>query len=191
VAIQVKDGKKLTGTIEKIVKGIPANPAGQLILKKKPYHNGEITYISLEGDLNQNIATLGIYKNWLIYAQYPQPVKGFILRQEGILPPWKADESLAKTLALMPKDYTSISVTDPRPTTQTLLSAAPVVMNVFNTLGGLGSKFGVLPNFRPFDLDVIPHSQEATRHLFPNVTISTDDGKRIRTETRGSLLLPF
>jgi hypothetical protein len=48
-----------------------------------------------------------------------------------------------------------------------------------------------VPGFKAFDLDLIPHAQDATRHLFPNVTISIDDGKRIRTETRASLSFPF
>jgi hypothetical protein len=63
-------------------------------------------------------------------------------------------------------------------------------MNLVNTFGALGAQFAGF-QYRPFDLDLIPHAGEATRFLFPNVTISTDDGKRVRSESRGSLLLPF
>jgi hypothetical protein len=48
-----------------------------------------------------------------------------------------------------------------------------------------------VPGYRQFDLDLIPNAQEATRHLFPNVTIGTDDGKRLRSDTHASLALPF
>jgi len=56
--------------------------------------------------------TYGIYKDWFIYAQYPTPIKGFILRQEGILPAWKADAELTKVLEQFPSEFTSIQVTD-------------------------------------------------------------------------------
>ncbi len=191
VAMQAKDSKKIIGSIEKLVKAIPNNPGGEVVLKRKPYHGGEIIQVMLVGQANSHIATFGIYKNWFVYAQFPQPIKGFILRQEGELPAWKADEALTKALAQFPNEFTSIAVSDPRPTVRTVLAATPFVLNLANTFGGLGGQFGILPGFRPFDLEHIPHAQEATRHLFPNVTISTDDGKRIRSETRGSLLLPF
>ncbi len=191
VAVQVKDGKKLHATLEKLAKAIPANPGGELVLKKKAYHGGEIMQISLVGMTNSHIATVGNYKDWFIYSAYPQPIKGFILRQEGELPAWKADAGLTKALAQFPKEFTSIRVSDPRGTVQTVLAATPFIINLTNTFGGLGAQFGVLPNFRPFDLELIPHAQEATRHLFPNVTVGTDDGKNIRSETRASLALPF
>jgi hypothetical protein len=186
IAIQIKDGKKLNSSIEKIVKAIPAIPGGELELKRKPYHGGEIMNLHLVGQSNANLATFGVYKDWFIYAQYPQPIKGFILRQEGELPAWKADDSLNKALAAFPKEFNSIQVTDPRPTVQLLLAATPTVMNIINSVGG-----PFVPGFKAFDLDLIPHAQDATRHLFPNVTISIDDGKRIRTETRASLSFPF
>lgn len=192
VAVQVKDGKKIASTLDKLLKGIPANPLGEVTLKRKPYRTGEIIDISVSGQLTQRIATVGLYKDWLIYAQYPQPVKGFILRQEGVLPTWKADPALTKVLAQFPQEFTSINVTDPRPTVQTVLAAAPFVFNMINSVGGAAAQFGGGQfNYRPFDLDMIPHAQEATLNLFPNVTISTDDGKRVRTETRSSLSLPF
>lgn len=187
VAVQLKDAKKLEATIAKLVKAVGANPAGELSMKKKNYHGGEIMQLSLAGPVtNAHIATIGVYKNWFVYAQYPQPIKGFILRQEGELPAWKADDSLNKVLADFPKEFTAIQVSDPRPTVQTLLSITPFVINLANSVGG-----PLLPGYRAFDLELIPHAQYATKHLFPNVTISTDDGKRVRTETRGSLLLPF
>jgi hypothetical protein len=194
IAVQVKDGKKFTSTLDKLLKGIPPNPLGEVSLKKKAYHGGEVMQISISGQfVNQNLATIGIYKDWLIYSKFPQPVKGFIMRQEGILPTWKADPALTKVLAqFKTTEFTSIQVSDPRPTVQTVLAAAPFVFDLVNQLGGVGAKFGGGGfEFRPFELDLIPHAQEATLHLFPNVTISTDDGKRIRTESRSSLALPF
>jgi hypothetical protein len=187
IAIQIKDGKKLTASIEKLLKAIPAGPAGEVTMKKKAYHGGEIMQVGLSGpQLNSHLASFGIYKNWFIYAQYPTPIKGFILRQEKVLPAWEPDESLKGILAQFPSEFNSIQVSDPRPIVKTALAVAPFVLNLANTFGPLG-----IPGYRPFDLEYIPHPQEATRFLFPNVTVGTDDGKRVRSDSRGSLLLPF
>jgi hypothetical protein len=191
IAVQVKDGKKFASTLDKLLKGIPNNPLGEVTLKTKPYRGGEIMQIGITGQLNQNLATVGIYKDWLIYAKFPQPVKGFIMRQEGILPTWKADPALTKVLAQFPQQFTSIQVSDPRPTVQTVLAAAPFVFDVVNQIGTMGARFGGGFEYRAFDIDLIPHAQEATLNLFPNVTITTDDGKRVRSESRSSLALPF
>ena len=42
-------------------------------------------------------------------------------------------ESLTKVLAQFPQEFTSIKVSDPRPTVQTLLSITPFVLNLANT----------------------------------------------------------
>jgi hypothetical protein len=186
IAMEVKDGKKLSKTLENIVKRLPPTPAGDIKIQKKPYYSGEIYQIQLSGMTSTNIATIGMYKKWLVYSKYPVAVKGFILRQEGELPAWKADDALTKSLQPFPKEFSAIQVSDPRPTLQTVLSVLPVGFDLINTIAT-----PLVPGFRPFDLDLIPHPQEATRHLFPNITVTTDDGKRIRSETRGSTLLPF
>ena len=47
-----------------------------------------------------------------------------------------------------------------------------------------------IPDDAPFDVVLIPHPQEATLHLFPRVTVTTDDGRKVRSETRAALLFP-
>ncbi len=186
VAIKVKDGKKLGKSIEKLVSAVPANPGGKVSAIRSSYLGGEVIHLKMTGMASSHLATFGIYKDWFVYSQFPQPVKGFIMRQEGKLPAWKADAETAKALAALPKEFTGVTISDPRPTMKTLLSIAPFALNMVNAVGS-----PLVPGFRTFDLDLIPHAQEATMHLFPNVTITTDDGKRIRIDTRGSVLLPF
>ena len=55
----------------------------------------------------------------------------------------------------------------------------------------LAALANVLPGAPMFDVSVIPHAQDAIRHLFPNITVTTHDGKKVRTDTRASLALPF
>ncbi|MCS7047260.1 MAG: hypothetical protein NZO58_12955, partial [Gemmataceae bacterium] len=126
-----------------------------------------------------------IHKGWLAIASYPQGLYGFILRSNGELPSWQPNAEVTKALAAFPKEFTSITISDPRPTIKTVLSAAPPLFGLVNSLAQLA------PGLRPFDIGMIPHAQLATQGLFPNVTVTTDDGKKIRSETRASLALPF
>lgn len=185
VALKVKDSAKLNKAIEKLVKAVPPLPNIEVVLKRHNYKGSEIVELSLKGQTNSNIATFGFCKGWFVYASYPLSVKGFILRQNGELPAWRPSAEVTKILAEFPKEYTALTITDPRPTLKFLLSVTPTVLNLSNSLLGQ-----VLPGVRPFDLDLIPHPELATRGLFPNVAVTTDDGKKIRTATRGSLALP-
>ena len=62
-----------------------------------------------------------------------------------------------------------------------LLALAPII-------GGAVRSF--VPESK-FDVASIPNGHEATSHLFPNVTVVSDDGKALRSETLASLILPF
>ena len=94
---------------------------------------------------------------------------------------WKPGPRVRKSLAQLPKEFTAISYSDPRPSLKEILSIAPLI-------GGAVNSF--VPDSK-FDVDSLPNAQEATRHLFPNVSVTSDDGKTLRLETRASLQLPF
>lgn len=185
VAVKVKDGAKLSKSIEKLVKAVPMLPNVEVLLKRKNYKGGEILEVVLKGQVNSHVATFGIHKGWFIYASYPLSVKGFILRQNGALPAWRPTAEVAKILAEFPKEYTALTISDPRPTLKFLLSVTPTILNLSNSLLGQA-----LPGVRPFDLELVPHPETVARELFPNVIVTTDDGKKIRSATRGSLALP-
>jgi hypothetical protein len=184
---KVKDEKKLTDTLEGLFKAIPALPFAEIGFKKRAYRGGEVLTLKVTTPQGEfPIANMAIHKGWFLLANYPQSVYGFILRSNGELPTWKADAKLTKALAAFPKEFTAIAISDPRPTVQAVLSLAPTLLTLANT---------VLPNVLPgapmFDVSVIPHAQDAVRHLFPNITVTTDDGTKVRAESRASLALPF
>src|SRR5262249_30226920 len=105
----------------------------------------------------------------------------YILRATGELPAWKPDAGVRKSLEQLPKEFLSVSVSDPRPSVKQLLALAPLVG------GGVRS---FLPDSK-FDVGLIPNGHEACKHLFPNVPGAPDDGRAIRFHTRASLALPF
>ena len=79
----------------------------------------------------------------------------------------------------------AIAVSDPRPGLKFVFSLAPPAVALLNSFTA---------QFAPgaqFDVNLIPNGLEATQHLFPNITVTTDDGKKVRIETRASLMLPF
>ena len=112
---------------------------------------------------------------------FPQQVQGYILRAKGDLAAWKPDARVRKSLEELPKEFISVSFSDPRPSVKEILSIAPLI-------GGTVNSF--TPDSK-FEVGSLPNAQEATQHLFPNVSVSTDDGTTLRLETRASLQLPF
>jgi hypothetical protein len=184
---KVKDEKKLADTLEGLFKAIPPVPFFEVLYQKRAYRGGHVLELKLKTQQGEfPVANMTIHKGWFMLANYPQSVYGFILRNNGDLKTWKASANLTKALAAFPQEFTAIAVSDPRPTVRTLLSVAPSIMTLANS---------ILPNVLPgapvFDVGVIPHAQDAVRHLYPNISVTTDDGKTIRTQTRASLALPF
>ena len=184
--IQVKDGAKLVRTLDTLIKNIPPIPNVEIALKKKKYRDVELMDLYLKAPMfDSRLASFAVYKGWFIHSSYPQGIKGFVLRSGGELPTYKMPADVTKVLSqFKDKEFTGIEVSDPRRTVEFLFALTPFVVDLANKLTPF------VPNLRPFDLDVIPHAQEVTRGLLPTVTITTDDGNRIHSETRSSIGLP-
>lgn len=186
-AFKVKDEKKVIGAVESIVNALKNFPGANFDMQKTKYHGGEIIDLSVNSEIgDMHMMTMASHKGWFLISNLPQPIQGFILRSGGELPAWKPSDEVTKALAGLPKDFTSISISDPRPGVKLLLSLAPSAMSLANSFLPQ-----LLPGFRPFNVNAVPHPELAVRHLFPNVTVTTDNGKKIRIETRASLALPF
>jgi hypothetical protein len=185
---KVKDEKKLRTTLDGLFKAIPgAIPfvPVEILYKKRDYRGGEIMELSIKSPQGQfSLANMTIHKGWFMMANYPQSLYGFILRTKGDLPTYKMDDKLTKALAALPKDYTALSVSDPRPGVTAFLSVFPPLMSFANSILP-----NVLPGAPSFDVSTIPHAQDAVRTLFPTISVTTDDGKKIRIDTKSALPL--
>ncbi len=179
--LKVKDAKKLQESLDQAVKGIGKATGVDLTLVKKTYHGVEMREVRVAQQGFIFVPSYVIYKDWLVIAPYPQQVQGYILRAKGELTAWKPDQRVKQSLADLPKEFIAISYSDPRPSMKELLSIAPLI-------AGAASSFA--PDSK-FEVGSLPNAQEATRRLFPNVSVTTDDGKTLRLETRASLQLPF
>jgi hypothetical protein len=178
---KVKDAKKLQETLDQIVKGIGKATGADISVKKKKYHGVELSMVEFRKEGFIFVPTYAIHKDWLIVSYFPQQVQGYIQRATGDLPAWQPESSTTAALEKLPKEFVSISVSDPRPSVKQILSLAPLAGGAINSF----------VKESKFDVSTIPNAQEATRHLFPNVSVVSDDGKTLRMETRASLALPF
>ncbi len=183
VIIKVKDAKKLHETIDGLIKLIPAAAKTDVSLKKRTFHGVDLYTLHVAEEGFPFMPTYTIHNDWLVLGFYPQVVQGYVLRCSGKYGKWKPPPLLEEVLAVAKKSgakVTSISVADPRPTINQLFSIAPLIGSMVNSFA---------PN--SFDVFMIPNAQSITEHLFPNVTISVDEGATLRLESYASLSLPF
>ncbi len=64
-------------------------------------------------------------------------------------------------------------------------------MNFLNASSNSSSSQDGDSNYEPIDLGLIPNAHELNKHLFPNLTVTRDDGKTIRIEVNESFSLPL
>ena len=126
------------------------------------------------------VPSYAVHNGWLAVSFFPQPVKGFVRRSKGEMPAWKPSPQVQASFEKLPREFLSVSYSDPRPSLRQVFSLAPLIA-------------GAVESFNPdlgFEVGSLPNTQEALRHLFPNVSVMTDDGKTVRLEERGSIVMP-
>ncbi len=181
VLFQIKDAGKLLTTLEQIIKSLGTAAGKQVRIKKRDYRGIMVheVYVQQQGFIL--VPSYAVCKDWLVVGFYPQAVQAFIQRSKGEMTVWKPSPVVRDSLDKLPKKFISISYTDPRPSLTQLLSIAPLI-------GGTVSSLNPQLNF---EVGSLPSTQEVTKHLFPNVSVTSDDGKTLRQDSRDSLALPF
>ncbi len=181
VMFQAKDAKKLNEAIDKFLKVLPELIGMEVKVNKRTYRKAEVCEVAVKQQGFIFLPTYTVHNGWLAVSFFPQPVQGYILRADGEVPAWKPGPAVETALDKMPKEYTLLSVSDPRPSVKQVLSISPLIG-------------AAVRNFAPdskFDVGAIPNGHQATRHLFPNVTTLSDDGSTLRLQTRSSFQVPF
>jgi hypothetical protein len=176
---KVKDAKKLEASLAQLWKSAARLSGTDISVRKRNYRGVDIheVYVRQQGFFY--VPSYAIHEGWLAFAYYPQPIQGFVLRSRGDAPVWKPDPQTAATVAKLPKEFTALGYTDPRPTVELILSIAPIVAGFANSF---------LPDLK-LEVGMLPNAHEATKHLFPNISISYMEGKIWRMETWASLAL--
>jgi hypothetical protein len=178
--VKVKDPEKLREAIDQAIKAIGQATGSNVAVKKKKYHGVELREVHVQQQGFFFLPTYTIHNGWLVFGYFPQSVEGYVLRANGEVPAWKAGPEVRAAFEKMPKDFVSVSVSDPRPTVKQILSIGPFIGSLVNSF----------QSDAKIDVSGMPNAHEATRHLFPNVSVVIDDGKGFRQESRASLALP-
>ena len=127
VMVKVKDAKKLQESLDQSVKGLGKAHGADVTLKKKTYHGVEMREVHVTQQGFLFVPSYVIYKDWLVIAPFPQQVQGYILRAKGDLAAWKPNQRVRKSLEELPKEFISVSYSDPRPSVKEILSIAPLI----------------------------------------------------------------
>lgn len=188
ICVSCKDPAKVkaaTDNIQRALEGIANSP---IKVRKKVLKGVEIRefYARGFGVLTPSYAIVG---DWLVVSAHPQAIQGVILRTKGDLEKWKPDAETAKRLAKMPQDGCGLQFCNPKSTAQNLCCIGPLFLSTLELRNRFQENTEV--DFDPIDVGLVPNAHELSRHLFPNLTVTRDDGKTIRIETNESFSLPL
>jgi hypothetical protein len=108
-------------------------------------------------------------------------VQAYVRRAAGDARVWEPDEATRAAFAALPRGCTGLAFNDPRPGATQMLTFGPLIIESIQNFG----------EARVFDTGTLPSPTVVTPRLTPNVTGLRDDGRTLRWDTRGGLLLPF
>lgn len=185
VCISVKDGAKVKTAADRLARTVEGLAGGRLKVRKKLLAGAEIREV-YGRDTGFFVPTYAVVGDWLVIAAHPQPVQGLVLRHAGVLDRWKPDADTARRLGGMPADAIGLQYCNPKSPAQNLCTVGPLAFGFL----GLAMSRGNETEFEPLDLGLIPNGHELSRHLFPNLTYTRDDGKTVRVEVHDSFSLP-
>jgi hypothetical protein len=188
VCISVKDADRVRTAAERIQRGIETFVGGgPTKVRRKVLRGVELREVYGQG-FGILTPTYTVSGDWLVIAGHPQPVQGLILRQKGELDRWQPDPQTAARMAKMPSDPVGIQYCNPKSTVQNLCCVGPLFVS---TLGNVFSRRSGDEDFDPFDVGLIPNGHELSKHLFPNLTYTYDNGTTVRIEVNESFSLPL
>ncbi|MFN4257979.1 MAG: hypothetical protein ACK4RK_01680 [Gemmataceae bacterium] len=171
--IEVKDEAKLRKALTQLARFGEKMSQGKMSVRTSNYHNVSLTSVYYDEESFLVTPTFAIHDGWLVVGLYPQTVQDYILRQKGEIPAWVPDAAMKQALNRLPKEFTSVAMSDPRPGILSLGGWVPLI----------GAALASNQPDLKFDVSLIPNSYAVARHLFPTVSVSTDDGKTVRFQS--------
>ncbi len=126
---QVRDGERLKSTVSAILDRLgPQLEREDVKIDRK---SGAFETITIQIPQMPIAPALGISDKWLVVGMQPQAIKTFFLRVDKKLPTWKLDKLPEESRKLIPEAFTSLQITNPQGLYTTLLSYAPMGINMF------------------------------------------------------------
>lgn len=184
LCMTVKNKEKVQVAMGRIERSLGSVANVPLKLRRKVLAGVEIR----EHHLGVIAPTYAIVGDWLVMALHPQAVQGMVLRHAGQLERWQPNAATARRLATMPADAIGLQYCNPKSTVQNLSCIGPLAIG---TIGSIRFSSRESENQDPPDIGLVPNGHELSRHLFPNLTYTRDDGKTVRIEVNESFSLPL
>ncbi|MEZ6124919.1 MAG: DUF1559 domain-containing protein [Planctomycetaceae bacterium] len=125
--------------------------------------------------------SLSIDDKWMCLSPFPQPVKAFLMRQDGNLPRWQPTAEHKEGFAQLPQKFTALTVDDPRSSMEALYSFVPMLNSGIQTLAPTITG----PDF--INAAELPPSEIVCAPLFPNISVSVPGRNGTEYHTRQSL----
>ncbi|MFT5327270.1 MAG: hypothetical protein ACI8P0_005159 [Planctomycetaceae bacterium] len=188
IVTEVKDAEKLKRTLDHVLLMAEAAAGGEFSVVRSEQYGRQIITFEVEG---VEFGGLVVDKDWVIAGLMPQTAEAALLRIDGKLDHFVPSRELQVALDAMPKEFTSITVSNPRRIYRALMGYAPLLFS--GAQAGLRNS-GMFPRDLelPVKLADVPPSELVVRPLFPNVLVSESTENGFRWVSRGSLpSLPF
>ncbi len=189
LVIKVDDAEKLRATIKQLLgMAVEANP-DDFGIRTATKQGREVTMFQF--DKKVPIGALSVDDNWLAIGLIPQTVEAFLLRLDNKLTVWKPTRSYQQGFDELPKEFTSISSSDPRKSYRTVMGFAPIIAGAAQA--GLQEAGLIGPDAElPITIADVPPAELVSRPLFPNISVCTVDDQGIHWTSRTSLPgIPF
>lgn len=125
--------------------------------------------------------TVSVSEDWMVFGIQPQAVRTFFMREAGTLPKWTPTAEHQAAFALMPSEFSSLAVDDPRASMNALYNFIPMINSMIHTAApGRGGRNSVTAAD-------MPPAEFVTAPLFANVAMGIPSDNGIEYLRRQSL----
>ena len=187
VAASVENRSTVEATIRRLIEMAEDSREMDEVSVRESEKNGDTFFsFQISGGIPV-VPTIMVTDKWIVACIMPGQAQAFAARLDGRLERWKPTDEVQAAMAELPKEFTSIAVSDPRPGYQTMMTWAPMAMGMLeaNVLSEM-SRDGE-PLTLPFGIQDLPSAEELVAPLFPNVSVSTVTDEGITMQSRQSV----
>ena len=184
VAISVDDAKKLRSSIDTLLdRAARQLPPKMLNIRRTEKRGASIVTLEIaEAVANPSFV---VTDDWFVISIVPQTLETFLLRADGKLPTWKPAGELAKAIEGLPKEFTSLTISDPRESYRLVAGLAPIVLPILRKVAKASNPDA--PIEIPVAVADLPPAETVVEPLFPNVAVTYIEGNTLVRHSRSSL----
>jgi hypothetical protein len=184
VVVSVDDAEKLRSSLDKLLQFAQQQAQGRLQIEVVEKQSQRVVLLNI--GVGTFTPSFSINDDWFAIGMVPQTVEAFLMRENDVLPSWEPDEDVQAALDALPKEFTAITVSDPREVTRLIAGLAPFGLGIAKAAVKQAQVFP--PDFE-FSLSVadLPPAEVIAQPLFPNVAVAEVDEEGVTYTSRSSL----